>query len=150
MKACAVIVGGFLAVPVVCRLAHGFDVPALAAVTAVTAVLGFMAWACTSESCAIAQDAFDAMHDIGLKQDAAAAMLHITPSQLSAWKVGREELKLQRMLAVLGPEYRVAYCRRALKRDGVEVPDTSIAEMVANVVRAELRALILSPRRMAS
>jgi hypothetical protein len=138
MKACAIVGGGFIvliaAIALDSRIAHMAGVSLFGPMACVLA--GMAAWkGHTSESLAIAEDAFDAMRDAGIKQDAAAALVGITPSQLSAQKVGRERLNLSGLLAALGPEYRVAYHTRALKREGINVEHASLAEMV----RSELQ-----------
>jgi hypothetical protein len=139
------IVGGGIAAVAVCWLSRAYDVPLVYVSSLVFS--GMAAWSFTPEHRALSEDAFDAMGDIDLKQDAAAALVARTPSQLSAQKVGRERLNLADLLAKLGPAYRVAFGKRMLRREGIVVPDDGMRDLAREIsadLRTELRALLLA------
>ncbi len=137
MKACAFVVGGLL-VAGLYGLAHaGY------AVWLPLASFGFlMAWRSTPESMAVSEDCFEAMRDVGVSQEAAAELLGITKSQLSAQKVGRERLNLTGLLAVLGKEFRVAFGKRMLAREGVTVPERGVVDLIT-----EIRSLLVQGQK---
>jgi len=96
--------------------------------------LGGMAWTFTAGNRLLAEAAFGAMDDIKLKQDAAAALVGRTASQLSAQKVGRERLNaLPELLVEGGRDYQVAFAYRLLAQHGIEVPKGSVVDLIEAV-----------------
>lgn len=105
--------------------------------TFMSLALGGMAWTFTTEYRELVEDAFGAAQDIGLKQEAAASLLGITASQLSAQKMGRERPNIGGYLACWGKAFRAAFSKRQLKRQDIEVPEESVRDLVT-----EIRALL--------
>jgi hypothetical protein len=87
--------------------------PLVVATAALTA-----AWAASAETKAVTAKVRKALDAIGLKQDAAAAILGVDASLLSRWLHDERPMNLPLMLGKLGPDFALAFGNELMGKRG--------------------------------